>query len=122
MTLEIDVRDIDLARRDRVLGAIREAIDAIAARRQVAAVVECLNADPPASIAGVVVEAIRAACGELGLDEPAHDQPRLSRFALHGPDRADRDDLHPVQGRDQPPPGRVQRARGDRPRASRCWR
>ena len=93
-----------------------EAIDAIAARRQVAAVVECLNSDPPASTSGIVVEAIRAACGELGIDEPVDDQPRLSRLALHGPDRADRNDLHPLQGRDQPPPRRVQLARGDRPR------
>ena len=122
VTLEIDVRDIDLGRRDRVVDAIREAIDAIAARRQVAAVVECLNADPPATMAGVVVEAIRAACGDAGPREPAHDQPRLSRLALHGPDRADRDDLHPVQGTGSAI-GPTNRARPRRsPAASRSWR
>jgi ureidoglycolate amidohydrolase len=41
VALEIDVRDIDLARRDGVLKTIRQAIEAIAARRQVAASTAC---------------------------------------------------------------------------------
>ena len=47
VTLEIDIRDIDLATRDRVVGAIRQAFDAIAERRRSAFLVESLNADPP---------------------------------------------------------------------------
>ncbi len=65
--IEIDVRDIDLARRDKVLQAIREAIEAIAIRRHVAAAVECLNADPPAKTSEVVVGAIQSSCGDLRL-------------------------------------------------------
>src|SRR5207244_9755619 len=45
--LEIDVRDIDEDRRDRVLRIIAEACDEIAARRRVAVRIEPLNADPP---------------------------------------------------------------------------
>ncbi len=48
VTLEIDVRDIDVEPRDRVIAAIGRAVGEIAARRGVAAIVECLNSDPPA--------------------------------------------------------------------------
>ena len=88
--LEIDVRDIDLARRDRVLAAIREAVDAIAGRRQVAAAVECLNADPPAQTSDIVVEAIQTACGDLGLkglpmiSRAYHDSLFMAKIAPTG--------------------------------------
>jgi N-carbamoyl-L-amino-acid hydrolase len=65
--LEIDVRDIDRDTRDRVVGEIQGAIDAIAARRGVPARVALLNSDPPARTAGAVVEAVADACKELGL-------------------------------------------------------
>jgi ureidoglycolate amidohydrolase len=89
-TLEIDVRDIDLTRRDHVLETIRQEIESIAARRQVAAVIECLNSDPPASTSGIVVEAIRAACGELGIkglsmiSRAYHDSLFMARIAPTG--------------------------------------
>jgi ureidoglycolate amidohydrolase len=66
VTLEIDIRDVDLTRRDRVLEAVKSAVESIAARRQVRAVTQCLSADPPASASPYVVEAIRAACRALG--------------------------------------------------------
>jgi ureidoglycolate amidohydrolase len=90
VTLEIDIRDIDLTRRDGALDAIRLAIESIAARRQVAAVVECLNSDPPVSTSGIVVEAIRAACGELGIaglsmiSRAYHDSLFMARIAPTG--------------------------------------
>jgi ureidoglycolate amidohydrolase len=89
-TLEIDIRDVDLARRDHVLRDIRTAIDAIAARRQAGALVECLNADPPATTASVVVEATRAACGDLGvkslpmISRAYHDSLFMARIAPTG--------------------------------------
>ena len=67
VTLEIDIRDIDLGTRDRVVAEVRRAIDEIAGRRGVGVLVEPLNADPPAAMAHTVVEAIGAACGALGL-------------------------------------------------------
>jgi ureidoglycolate amidohydrolase len=65
--LEIDIRDIDLATRDRVAGAIRQALDEITERRKVRCRVESLNADPPAAMADVVLEAIQESCDALGL-------------------------------------------------------
>jgi N-carbamoyl-L-amino-acid hydrolase len=68
VTLEIDVRDTDLAARDRVLGRIRQAIERAACRRGVRAEVELLNADPPANAGREVVTAVQAACRQLQLE------------------------------------------------------
>ena len=67
VVLEVDVRDIELARRDHVLADIQRAIAMIAARRQITAEFECLNSDAPAGIASGVVAAIKWACDELGI-------------------------------------------------------
>ncbi len=75
VTLEIDVRDIDLEPRDRVIAAIGRAVGEIAARRGVAAIVECLNSDPPARSSEPVIAAIRAACEEHGISS----MPMISR-------------------------------------------
>ena len=48
-SMEIDVRDIDLARRDAVVGAIRKEAASIAERRRVRHKVELINQDPPAT-------------------------------------------------------------------------
>jgi acetylornithine deacetylase/succinyl-diaminopimelate desuccinylase-like protein len=58
-----------------VLETVGSAIKAIAARRRVAAVTQCLSADPPASTAPFVVQAIQAACRTLGLE----NVPMVSR-------------------------------------------
>ncbi len=47
--LTTDVRDIDGARRDRVLDALAAAASAVSARRGVAIATELINADPPAT-------------------------------------------------------------------------
>jgi N-carbamoyl-L-amino-acid hydrolase len=73
--LEVDVRDIDLARRDAVLRAIREACDAVAARRGVTVHVEPINADPPAQCAPEIVAAVTSACESEGV----RHQPMISR-------------------------------------------
>jgi N-carbamoyl-L-amino-acid hydrolase len=86
-TLEIDVRDIDGARRDVVLAAIRDASTAIAARRGVTVTVEPINADPPAQCAPEVVELIAEACQARSLrhdrmiSRAYHDSLFMSRAA-----------------------------------------
>ena len=67
VTLEIDIRDIDLASRDRAVTQVREAIDTTARRRGLKPIVEVLNADPPAICGPAVVEAAQASCREIGL-------------------------------------------------------
>jgi N-carbamoyl-L-amino-acid hydrolase len=75
VTLEVDIRDIDLSTRDRVVAAVRRSIDEIAGRRGVRALVEPRNADPPAAMADAVVDAIRSACDAIGLAS----RPMISR-------------------------------------------
>jgi ureidoglycolate amidohydrolase len=60
--LEVDVRDIDLARRDIVLRKTAEATEATAARRGVTVRTEMINADAPAECAASVVDALELAC------------------------------------------------------------
>ncbi len=60
--LEVDIRDIDLGRRDGVIRKTQEAADAVAARRGVSVRIETVNADPPAVCDPVVVGAIERAC------------------------------------------------------------
>ena len=62
-----DVRDVSLPPRDRMVAAIRAAVDEVAKRRGVTAKVEVLNADPPAAMAPRVVAAVESACRRLGI-------------------------------------------------------
>lgn len=66
-TLEIDVRDVALVPRDRVVAAIRNATEAICACRTIDYTIELINADPPADCDPGVVTVIETACTELGL-------------------------------------------------------
>ncbi|MBX3422740.1 MAG: M20 family metallo-hydrolase [Pirellulaceae bacterium] len=66
--LEIDVRDVDAARRNRVLEAIHSSAKSIAAERGLQVLLEVINADPPARSSATIASAIRHACQELGLD------------------------------------------------------
>ena len=59
--LSVDCRDIDGARRDRVLAAIGSAAHAIAQRGSLELDLRTVNADPPATCAADVVEAVAAA-------------------------------------------------------------
>jgi ureidoglycolate amidohydrolase len=65
--LEIDVRDIDEARRNRVLEAISLAAKEIGVRRQVEIRSELLNADAPAKSGKIAVDALAGAAEALGL-------------------------------------------------------
>jgi N-carbamoyl-L-amino-acid hydrolase len=88
--LDVDVRDIDEARRDRVLHDIARAGDTIAARRGVTLRTEPINADPPAECAPTIVGAIEAACNARGLrhrrliSRAYHDSLFMSRIAPTG--------------------------------------
>ena len=86
-TLEIDVRDIDQARRDGVLGRITAACEEIGARRGVTLQTEVINADPPAQCAPDVVDALAKSCDVAGLSydrmisRAYHDSLFMSRVA-----------------------------------------
>jgi N-carbamoyl-L-amino-acid hydrolase len=56
--LETDIRDIDAARRDRVLEALRTACADVSARRGVAITTDLVNADPPATCDEQILEAL----------------------------------------------------------------
>ena len=65
--LEFDVRDIDGARRDRVVDAILAAASDIAARRGVRLETAMINSDPPATSAPAVLDAIAEAAEVMQL-------------------------------------------------------
>lgn len=65
--IEIDVRDIELERRDAVVGQIRDAWEEIAKGRKVSGKLETLNADPPATCAQSIVSASQNAARSLDL-------------------------------------------------------
>jgi len=85
--MEIDVRDIDEARRDSVLQKIELACEEIAHRRGVQARLELVNADPPAHCAPHVVDALIQACEthslpfERMISRAYHDSLFMSRIA-----------------------------------------
>ncbi len=65
--IEVDIRDIDLARRDRVLADLKLAADQVVSRRGVKITTELVNADPPAICAPLVLDALTRSCAEAGL-------------------------------------------------------
>ncbi|HEX8464603.1 MAG TPA: M20 family metallo-hydrolase [Abditibacterium sp.] len=65
--LEIDVRDIEGARRDRVVAQIYEAWNEIWMRRNVDGALETLNADPPATCDAQIIAAAQKAAQQLDL-------------------------------------------------------
>lgn len=58
VTLSLDVRDIDAARRDRVLSQIQSACELTAAKRGVRVTTETINADPPAACDEAILAAL----------------------------------------------------------------
>jgi len=88
--LDVDVRDIDEGRRDRVLMDIARSCEKIAARRSVAVRTEPINADPPAHCAPTIVDAIERACDARGLQHRRmisrayHDALFMSRIVPAG--------------------------------------
>lgn len=85
--LEVDIRDVDLARRDVVLSALAAACQEIGARRNVAVRQEVINADPPAQSSSNVVDALVQSSEALGLpylrlvSRAYHDTLFMSRIA-----------------------------------------
>jgi N-carbamoyl-L-amino-acid hydrolase len=65
--MEIDVRDIDGARRDRVLERIRFGAERYGRERGTSTTIEELNADPPAACDPTIVEAIEQSAADAGL-------------------------------------------------------
>jgi ureidoglycolate amidohydrolase len=85
--IEVDIRDIDLARRDSVLDKLAAACSEIGSRRRVAVRTELVNADAPAQCAPAVVATLAAACETHGLrfdrmiSRAYHDSLFISRIA-----------------------------------------
>jgi len=85
--LEVDVRDIDKARRDGVLAELARACDAVSQRRGVAVRTEMLNSDPPAGCAPELLEALNGACTKHAITHRCmvsrayHDSLFMARIA-----------------------------------------
>lgn len=88
--LEVDVRDIDGPRRDAVLAEIRDACERVSSGRGVEVRIEPINADPPATCAAPIVEAVEASCAARGLrhrrmiSRAYHDSLFMARVAPIG--------------------------------------
>ena len=65
--LSVDVRDIDLERRDGMVTRIRRDLGTLTRKRQVKAEVVVVNADPPATCAPEIIQAAHAAAEAAGL-------------------------------------------------------
>jgi N-carbamoyl-L-amino-acid hydrolase len=85
--LEADIRDIDGARRDRVLGALHEACGAVSARRGVTITTELVNADPPATCDAEILAAMEESVALAGrtakkmVSRAYHDSLFMARVA-----------------------------------------
>ncbi len=64
--LSLDMRDIDLARRDSVLASINAACVEVGRRRELQVVMDVVNADPPAQCSDNILMAIEASCVAAG--------------------------------------------------------
>jgi N-carbamoyl-L-amino-acid hydrolase len=84
--LEVDVRDINLGRRDAVLRAIDRACEEVAGRRGIQFRKEVLNADPPALSSRKAVDTLTQSCDALGIpylsmvSRAYHDSLFMSRI------------------------------------------
>jgi N-carbamoyl-L-amino-acid hydrolase len=85
--LETDIRDIDGARRDRVLDALHNACDEVSMRRGVIITTQLINADPPAACDGPILAAMETAAVEAGrtfkkmVSRAYHDSLFMARIA-----------------------------------------
>ncbi|MBI1292541.1 hydantoinase/carbamoylase family amidase [bacterium] len=86
-TMEIDIRDTDLAIRDGMVEKVRDAAKEVTRRREVEQEVEMLNADPPAKCADDLLKAIESAVDEVGatrrrlVSRAYHDSLFMARIA-----------------------------------------
>lgn len=85
--MEIDIRDIDLTRRDAALASVEAEAKEIGTRRSVACQVETLNADAPAESSPAILNALQRACDRTGVaprhlvSRAYHDTLFMSRIA-----------------------------------------
>jgi ureidoglycolate amidohydrolase len=84
--IEVDIRDIDLTRRDAVLHAVLAICDTVRDKRRVEIRVETINADAPAQSSPKILEALTGACEAVGLpfrtmvSRAYHDSLFMSRI------------------------------------------
>ena len=85
--MEIDIRDIDGARRNAVLAKIEQDAESIASRRGVTLKIELLNADPPAQSSPMIIAALEQAAQLHGatfrqlISRAYHDSSFMSLIA-----------------------------------------
>jgi N-carbamoyl-L-amino-acid hydrolase len=90
VSLEIDIRDTDLACRDRAVEQVRRAVGQVATARGVRVFADLLNADPPARASNDVITAMEAACAQLKLrskrlvSRAYHDSLFMARICPFG--------------------------------------
>ena len=90
VVLEVDIRDVDPAPRDRVVAQARAAAESVAAARGLQVQVETLNLDPPARCGPAIVAAVEATCRDLAIPALAmvsrayHDALFMARIAPMG--------------------------------------
>ena len=88
--ITLDIRDTDLARRDRAMRTIEHASQEIAAKRQVSIQSELVNADAPADCAAEVRAALAESCRQRGfpvlemVSRAYHDSLFISRIVPTG--------------------------------------
>lgn len=85
--LETDIRDIDGARRDRVIDALHAACSDVSARRGVTVTTELVNADPPAACDTTILAAMETSAQEADrsyksmVSRAYHDSLFMARIA-----------------------------------------
>lgn len=85
--LECDIRDIDEARRDRVIAGLRAACQEVERRRSVSVQVEMVNADPPAACDPAILDAMEQSAVAAGktykrvVSRAYHDSLFVARIA-----------------------------------------
>jgi ureidoglycolate amidohydrolase len=90
VSLTLDIRDTNLARRNAVMRAIETVRENIASKRQVSIREEIVNADAPAQCAPAIVDALSQACSKHELasmkmvSRAYHDSLFMSRVAPVG--------------------------------------
>ncbi|HEY4378811.1 MAG TPA: M20 family metallo-hydrolase [Acidobacteriaceae bacterium] len=81
VTLQVDIRDIDPARREGVMRSVRRDIEALAARREVRIAETLVNADEPAVCSPHIVAVVDEVCRSQGI-APKHMVSRAYHDSL----------------------------------------
>lgn len=88
--IEVDIRDINLERRDAVVKSVHDKVESVAQKRGVAYSIDMINKDPPATCADQVVNAVQGAAKQLGLSQKQmvsrayHDSLFMAQIAPAG--------------------------------------